>query len=53
MYPAMQVRYAFLQALFIRAPRHVVHSRRSFFLQQIKAVPQQSLVHVVQKRREP
>jgi hypothetical protein len=50
---AMQVRYSSLQALFILSPRYLVHSRRSLFLQQIKAVPEQSLVYVVQERREP
>jgi hypothetical protein len=50
---AMQVRYASLQALLIRTPCYVVRSGRSVSLQQIEAVPQQSLTHVVQKRREP
>jgi hypothetical protein len=49
---AMEVGYPLLHALLILLPCHVVHSRRSFLLQQMETVQQQSFIHMVQKRRE-
>jgi hypothetical protein len=48
MNPAMELGDAHLHALLILAPRDLVHSRRSLFLQQIEAVQQQLFVDLMQ-----
>jgi hypothetical protein len=53
MNPVVQVRNAGLHSFLILASYDSIHSRRSLSLQQVEAVQQPSLVHMMQQRCEP
>src|SRR5260370_3724087 len=53
MNPAVQIDKPILQPGFILLPRHAVYSGRSFTLERVEAVPEQSNTQMVEQSGEP